>query len=779
MKTKLFNSFAVAAMSVLALACAKEPVGEGIEAGVSFSIEVPGSQATKAIGDGEKAKKLYYQVFDKDGAAIEGLGVQNTDIAGKTATVKFQLVKDQEYNFVFWAQTANDGYYTIDNAEGLKKITANYTGKNSNDENFDAFYAVKKMTVTGPVSETVKLSRPFAQINIATAGQISAGTTTKDIDFTGAASAVTVKGVPNVFSPLATTDVFTGNADVTFAKAEAPAGDITVNAKTYKYLAVNYVFAPVDGTVYDVNATLTVEGKDVRLTVPTVPAKQNWRTNIVGDLLTAGADFTVVVDPDFGGDQNVAYDETALRAAVLKGGTVVVSKNVTIKDKSLKPNGGTELNFIVSENATLTGELTGYESKLINLFNRNVQCTISGNGTIVGPKCDRDEYSSAVELEDNANTCVIDGNVTFKGADGTKSGKCDACVIIRAGKVTVNGGHFIASSDVDGGDNPAILLYASANTYYPELVINGGTFESVNGNSKFLINKNADNISNCTIKICGGTFIGFDPADNEADGPHTNYVAPGYHSTKVSTDANGVSTYMVSKEGTIPVVNQEGFKDAVAQANATVVVPAGTYTAPSNVADGVTIEGVDGTTIDIPSAVAYHDKNIAFKSLIVKSPNANYTGIQHAASVKYVDCTIEGQPFSYATTAVYENCKFVQTSNDAYNIWTYGTTNMTFNDCVFNCAGKSVLIYNEGSVTSSIVTFNNCLFNASEKVTGKAAIEVDQTFTAYEVYINNCKTNGFDKGSKSKNVLWNNKKGVGNALKSLKVVVDGVEQTLK
>ena len=157
MKTKLFNSFAVAAMSVLALACAKEPVGEGIEAGVSFSIEVPGSQATKAIGDGETAKKLYYQVFDKDGAAIEGLGVQNTDIAGKTATVKFQLVKDQEYNFVFWAQTANDGYYTIDNAEGLKKITANYTGKNSNDENFDAFYAVKKMTVTGPVSETVKL----------------------------------------------------------------------------------------------------------------------------------------------------------------------------------------------------------------------------------------------------------------------------------------------------------------------------------------------------------------------------------------------------------------------------------------------------------------------------------------------------------------------------------------------------------------------------------------------------------------------------------------------
>lgn len=770
MNTKLFNSFAVAAMSVLALACAKEPVGGGIEAGVSFSVEVPGTPATKAIGDGETAKKLYYQVFDKDGAAIEGLGVQNTDIAGKTATVKFQLVKDQEYNFVFWAQTANDGYYTIDNAEGLKKITANYTGKNSNDENFDAFYAVKKMTVTGPVSETVKLSRPFAQINIATAGQISAGTTTKDIDFTGAASAVTVKGVPNVFSPLATTDVFTGNADVTFAKAEAPAGDITVNAKTYKYLAVNYVFAPVDGTVYDVNAILIVEGKDVRLTVPTVPAKQNWRTNIVGDLLTAGADFTVVVDPDFGGDQNVAYDETALRAAVLKGGTVVVSKNVTIKDKSLKPNGGTELNFIVSENATLTGELTGYESKLINLFNRNVQCTISGSGTIVGPKCDRDEYSSAVELEDNANTCVIDGNVTFKGADGTKSGKCDACVIIRAGKVTVNGGHFIASRDVDGGDNPAILLY-SPNSYRSELIINGGTFESEVGNSKFLINIQDEYRDHASVKIYGGTFIGFDPADNEAEGAHTNFVATGYHSTKVSTDANGVSTYMVSKEGTIPVVNQEGFKDAVAQANATVVVPAGTYTAPSNVADGVTIEGVDGTTVDIPSAVAYHDKNITFKSLTVKSPNANYTGIQHAASVKYENCVIEGQPFSYAKTAVYEGCTFEQKSNAAYNIWTYGSADITFKDCIFNCAGKAVLIYNEGALTSGKVTFNGCEFHASESVAGKAAIEIDSSFTSYVVQITNCTQNGFSNGSVSGNPLWNKKKGD----ESVTIVVDGTQ----
>lgn len=771
MKTKLFNSFAAAAMSVLALSCAKEPVGGGIEAGVSFSVEVPGEQMTKAeIGDGETATKLYYQVFDENGAAIDGLGVQNTALSGKTATVNFQLVKDQTYNFIFWAQTATDGYYTIDDAEGLKKITANYTGKNSNDENFDAFYAVKEnVKVTGPVSQTVKLTRPFAQINIATVGQISAGTTTKDIDFKDAESKVTVKGIPTVFSPLAK-DKFTVNEDVTFAKAAAPAGNITVNSKDYKYLAVNYVFAPTSGTVYDIEATLKIEGKDVSLTVPTVPAKQNWKTNIVGDLLTTGADFVVVVVPGFAGSQN--YDEYILKNAIAQGGDVTISKDITVTDRLSLPKGKVT-NITVEEGVTLTGELENSKStKVISLFNSNIKCNLAGEGTILSPTVNLGQYSvaAAIELEDNTNELTIDGDLTIKGRDGTKAGMVDAGMIIRAGKVVVNSGHFIAGRDVNGDGNPAILLY-SPSSYRSELIINGGTFESTVGNNQFLINIQDEYRDNASVKIYGGKFKGFDPA-NVNEGTITSFVPAGYKSTLVG------EYYVVTKEDITPVNDQAGFNDAVAKSNTTVLVPAGTFAAPTSVADGVTIEGVDGTVIDIPAAVQYPDKNITFKSLTVKSPNANYIGIQHAASVKYVDCTIEGQPFSYATEAVYENCKFVQTSNDAYNIWTYGTINMTFNDCVFNCAGKSVLVYNEGAVGSSIVTFNNCVFKASEKVSGKAAIEVDQTYTNYVVYINKCTASGFDNGSKSNSVLWNNKKGVGDSLKSLKVVVDGVEQTL-
>ena len=770
MNKKLLKSFAAAAMSVLAIACAKEPVtGDGQTVEATFDVDVPGVMATKAIGDGMTASQLYYQVFDEKSNPIEGLGVQTKKMNSGKTTVTFQLVKDQTYNFVFWAQTPTEGYYEIDGTEGLKKISANYADKNANDENFDAFYSVEKLTVNGPISESVTLTRPFAQVNIATTGKLAAGPASKELDFDGATSTVTFKNVPTEFSPLSSDDVVDGTESVVFASAAVPEGNITVAGKEYKYLSMNYVFAPKNGSVYDVAAELTVAGKTVPVSVPNVPLKRNWRTNIVGNLLLTGAQFNVIVDPVFENEETMAYDEEAFRAAVAAGGKVSLSQNMTLT-KPLSLTKSTTTEIVIGKDVTLTAELSGYNSKTISLFNENINCTLSGDGIILGPTVKNASSSAAIELEDNANNLVVDGNLTIAGRNGTTAGHVDAGIIIRAGKVTVNSGHFLASKDVDGGENPAILLY-SPNSYRSELIINGGTFESVVGNSKFLINIQDEYREHASVKIYGGTFIGFDPADNEAEGAHTNFVAEGYHSTKVSTDENGVSTYVVSKEGTIPVVNQEGFKNAVAQENATVVVPAGTFTAPESVADGVTIEGVEGTVIDIPTAVAYHDKNLTFKKVTVKSPNDNYIGIQHAAAIKYENCVIEGQPFSYAANAVFEKCTFNQTSSAAYNIWTYGSTNITFNDCVFNCAGKGVLIYNEGSINKEVATFNNCKFIATTPVAGKAAIEIDSTYSEYEVHINGCTESGFDAGSVSGNSLWNKKKGNNK----VDVFVDGLQ----
>lgn len=202
-----------------------------------------------------------------------------------------------------------------------------------------------------------------------------------------------------------------------------------------------------------------------------------------------------------------------------------------------------------------------------------------------------------------------------------------------------------------------------------------------------------------------------------------------------------------------------------------------TYTLPKTVAEGVTFSGDETTVISIPQAIGYNDKTIGFSGVTVKSPNADYTGIQHAKAVTYTGCVIEGQPFSYAEKAVYNKCTFKQTSSDHYNIWTYGSKDITFNSCRFECAGKSVLIYNEGTNNDQYATFNNCEFFASSPVKGKAAIEVDSSYMtgtySFVININNCKATGFGTGSKSGDSLWNVKKD--KDPKHSQVFVDGTK----
>ena len=781
MNKNLFKTFAIAAMTVLAGACAKENEQLAGPSNVTFEIDNPVA-VTKAIGDGKTAKQLYYQVFDAAGNPIAGLPVQKKTLSSLKTTVSFQLIKDQTYNFIFWAQTPEDGYYTIDGAEGLKKIIADYEGKKSNDENFDAFYAVEKaLTINGPITKTVTLKRPFAQINIATADVLKAGDTKDNVNFTGATSAVTVKDVPTVFSPL--TDELSSPVNVLqFASAAIPEGNFSVTGSTdtYKYLAVNYVFAPVDGTVYDVEAAFNVDGKDLTVKVPSAPAKRNYRTNILGNLLTSQAIFNVEIAPIFNEpdyDQVVANSESEFFAAVAKGGRVILSHDLTLKSKNLKPTKeNTEI--VIGDGVTLTGEYSGYTSSVISYFNSVGSQLLTGEGTIVCPSSTKADGTSAIAVEDNANVITIDGNLTIKGRQGTKSKAVDTGVIIRAGKVVVNSGHFIASKDVDGQENPAILLY-SPNSYRSELVINGGTFESEVGNAKFLINKQAEYVANCKISICGGTFIGFDPADNEADGPHTNYVADGYHSTKVSTDpATGISTYVVTKDGVTPVANQEGFEDVIskgsvgtpieiqASPNSTIVLKDKLANEGKN-ARNITIVG-DGTqTMDVVTgAIAaeggqlsyQRGSSFSFKNLKIAAGEGDFDGVV-CDELVFENCTITGKLTLYGK-ASFKDCVFENTMANQYSIWTWGGTDVTFDKCTFNTNGKAILLYGKATADKPTnLVVKNCIFNdRNNGSAGKAAIEIGNDYKAtYSLTITKCEVNGFAEGKNTGSKYWANK----------------------
>ena len=731
------KTFAAAALAVLAFGCAKENVAdEGEKSQVTFTVDVPeATVTTRGLSDAATTDQLICQVFLNDGnyTPVPEL-TQTVTVENRKATVNFTLVKGNKYAFIFWAQASGTGYY---NTEDLRSVKMNVANVKANEPKMDAFWATETLTATAnPSTKSKTLYRALAQVNF--------GSKMPDRSDALAVteSSITMKGVADIFHPFLgnKSTACEGSVDITFAKnATITDEKLKVSEEEYDYLSTAYVFASKqDQSLTDVSATFKFEnGKETSVSAPNAPIQGNYRTNIIGDLLTVGSTWTITIDSEFKGGDKI-YD--AVSANLEKGGEVTLSENYSVASKSA--------GVTIPLGVTSTLNLNGKKFSNVNGHTANkAALQVRGNLTIEG-----------------------NGEVYCEGGATN-----NAIIVENGGNLTINGGTYNVGKAANGTSNATIYVQGP-DTYSRNgtVVINGGTFKAEEGSdgTRFVLNQSDDITTSCfTVK--GGTFIGFNPANvNEAHGAITSFVAEGYKSVKVS---DSPETWEV-QDASVSAATQEEFTSVVAEAGAKVVLAAGTYSAPSTIADGVIIEGVAGTVIDIPAAVAYHDKNIKFKSLTVKSPNANYTGIQHAASVKYEDCTIEGQPFSYATEAVYENCKFVQTSNDAYNIWTYGSKNITFNNCEFNCAGKAVLIYNEGALATSKVTLNNCNFKASEKVTGKAAIEIDQTFTAYEVYINGCSATGFDAGSKSGVTLWNNKKSV--AGKSLKVVVDGVEQTL-
>lgn len=737
MKMNSLKTFAAAALAVLAFGCAKENVAdEGEKSQVTFTVDVPeATVTTRGLSDAATTDQLICQMFLNDGnyTPVPEL-TQTVTVENRKATVNFTLVKGNKYAFIFWAQASGTGYY---NTEDLRSVKMNVANVKANEPKMDAFWATETLTATAnPSTKSKTLYRALAQVNF--------GSKMPDRSDALAVteSSITMKGVADIFHPFLgnKSTACEGSVDITFAKnATITDEKLKVSEEEYDYLSTAYVFASKqDQSLTDVSATFKFEnGKETSVSAPNAPIQGNYRTNIIGDLLTVGSTWTITIDSEFKGGDKI-YD--AVSANLEKGGNVTLSEDYSVASKSA--------GVTIPLGVTSTLNLNGKKFSNVNGHTANkAALQVRGNLTIEG-----------------------NGEVYCEGVATN-----NAIIVENGGNLTINGGTYNVGKAANGTSNATIYVQGP-DTYSRNgtVVINGGTFKAEEGSdgTRFVLNQSDDITTSCfTVK--GGTFIGFNPANvNEAHGAITSFVAEGYKSVKVS---DSPETWEV-QDASVSAATQEEFTSVVAEAGAKVVLAAGTYSAPSTIADGVIIEGVAGTVIDIPAAVAYHDKNIKFKSLTVKSPNANYTGIQHAASVKYEDCTIEGQPFSYATEAVYENCKFVQTSNDAYNIWTYGSKNITFNNCEFNCAGKAVLIYNEGALATSKVTLNNCNFKASEKVTGKAAIEIDQTFTAYEVYINGCSATGFDAGSKSGVTLWNNKKGV--AGKSLKVVVDGVEQTL-
>ena len=214
----------------------------------------------------------------------------------------------------------------------------------------------------------------------------------------------------------------------------------------------------------------------------------------------------------------------------------------------------------------------------------------------------------------------------------------------------------------------------------------------------------------------------------------------------------------------------------------TIVVNAGEYTLNGSLnytGKAFTIAAAEGADVsfDMSAAVALHGAKITFNNVTFDyKTNGNYIGLQHADTLVYDNCTINGMVFLYAVNETFNGCTFNQTSADAYNVWTYGAQNVAFNGCTFNCVGKAVLVYNEGAVDKTDLTVTDTKFVASAPVTGKAAIEIDTSLMEGGATITvDDKTTaaGFATGSNSGKTLWNDKKQTADTNKNTTVTVAG------
>lgn len=531
MNTKFFKSLAAVAVAVLTVGCAKEQGSQEEPANVTFEIENPVA-VTKAIGDGTTAKKLYYQVFDAAGNPIAGLPVQNKTLSSLKTTVSFQLVKDQKYNFIFWAQTPEDGYYTIDGTEGLKKITADYTThKEANDEKRDAFFAVEKdLVISGPVSKTVTLTRPLAQVNIGTLDELKAGAATAPaIDLSGATSKVVVKDVPTVFAPLATAPetMFSGASDVTFEAAAVPTEKLSVKGVEYDYLAMNYVFAPAEGTICNLTAEFSLTGMEpISLSSPATPLKRNYRTNILGSLLTSTADFIVVVDPAFAGDEEEVNltsvkNEASLRALFATGGSAKLADNIEISKGLIVPTG----KRVVLDLGAKTIKATAPDVKAITVLG---ELEINGVGTV----------------------------------DGGEGGDNQAVLVQPGGRLVVKKGTFTVGGDANGLGNSCICSNGG------DVQIYGGTFRSEKAYMGKYYVLNQINNNPGKIVVYGGKFENYNPADGD-DNLGGNFIADGYTYRPSYDTSTSVMIYSVVKE-TAVATDEASLKTSLSKSNAAV-----------------------------------------------------------------------------------------------------------------------------------------------------------------------------------------------------------------
>ena len=424
---------------------------------------------------------------DTNSAAFE---INNPDV---TLTVKNgKIVSSQLVGLI---PSAMGGTIKYDNAglvfEDVVMTTTAHSGIETNGNNTNDTVTLKNSTLNVPNGYGIyfpssgTLTIDNSTINAKTMGvQVCAGSLSIN-----AGSAITVTGdaVPKTENDGAIQD---GAAiSIVNRTGYKGLGDVTVTGGKFTAKAGNkaikaYDWANNTETEFTANKTVAVSGGTFSSAVPEGLCAPGFIPTTNGDG-TYGVKAGVYVAEVNG----VAYATLSEAIAAANAGDTV---------KLLRDINTPEISYVISKSLTI--DLNGM--------------TVTGSG-----------YDAVFQI-DNADAKVVikNGKVVAVEQSGSAGKYTMAIWASKAGcEVTLEG--LDVSQKITHTDDPQMdMIYASGGT----ITINSGNF--VSGTPAWTLNCNDTSYKNGTAKIIvtGGTFVGFDPANNKAEGEGTSFVAAGY-----------------------------------------------------------------------------------------------------------------------------------------------------------------------------------------------------------------------------------------------------------
>lgn len=274
------------AMPLLFVSCDNDymaDIEETVE--VTFRAKLPQAIGTRAGESALTVDKLYCAVY-YNGEVVANLSKEIDIVDENSISFSPRLIKDRTYDVVFWASKA--GSY---NVADLTAITRE-PGKQESE--YDAFTATTEVDASTNKSINVTLERPISQLNVGVSQTDWNGVT---------AFGLTPKTLVLKFRAKETYNALAGEAtgeEIERTRTVTSTGEeFSCNGNVYKSLGSCFIFSKFHsqtGSQHLVDVTYTVndEANMIReAEIINVPLARNYKTNIVGSLMTSTVTYTV------------------------------------------------------------------------------------------------------------------------------------------------------------------------------------------------------------------------------------------------------------------------------------------------------------------------------------------------------------------------------------------------------------------------------------------------------------------------------------------------------